>query len=55
MRATFPNSKGRLINGEYVKVMVYSTNTQTVPIVPQTAVLENPQGKYVYTLKEKHT
>lgn len=52
MRATFPNSKGRLINGEYVKVMVYSTNTQTVPIVPQTAVLENPQGKYVYTLKD---
>lgn len=51
MRATFPNPKGRLINGEYVKIMVYSTNTQTVPIVPQTAVLENPQGKYVYTLK----
>lgn len=51
MRATFPNPKGRLINGEYVKIFVYSTNTQKVPIVPQTAVMENPQGKYVYTLK----
>lgn len=51
MRATFPNPKGRLINGEYVKISVFSTNTQTVPIVPQTVVLENPQGKYVYTLK----
>lgn len=51
MRATFPNPKGRLINGEYVKVCVYSKNTQRVPIVPQTAVMENPQGKYVYTLK----
>lgn len=51
MRATFPNPKGRLINGEYVRTCVYSTNTQKVPIVPQTAVMENPQGKYVYTLK----
>lgn len=51
MRATFPNPKGKLINGEYVKVLIYSNNTVKVPIVPQTAVLENPQGKYVYTLE----
>lgn len=50
MRATFPNPKGKLINGEFVKATVYSDKTVTVPIVPQTAVLENPQGKYVYTL-----
>ncbi len=50
MRATFPNPKGKLINGEYVKVFLYSTNTQKIPIVPQTAVMENPQGKYVYTI-----
>lgn len=50
MRATFPNPKGRLINGEYVKIYVYSNKEVTVPIVPQTAVMENPQGKYVYTI-----
>lgn len=54
MRATFPNSQGKLINGEYVKIFVYSNKPVNVPIVPQTAVLENPQGKYVYKLNEKN-
>ncbi len=54
MRATFPNSKGKLINGEFVKIKMYSSAPVAVPIVPQTAVMENPQGKYVYTLDEKN-
>lgn len=54
IRATFPNPKGKLIHGEYVKVVIYSNTTVNVPIVPQTAVLENPQGKFVYTLNEKN-
>lgn len=52
MRATFPNPNGKLINGEFVKITVYSNKDITVPIVPQTAVMENPQGKYVYTLNK---
>lgn len=52
MRATFPNPNGKLINGEFVKVTVYSNNAVTVPIVPQTAVMENPQGKYVYKISD---
>lgn len=54
MRATFPNPEGKLINGEYVKIIVYSSSPETVPVVPQTAVLENPQGKYVYILDSKN-
>lgn len=54
MRATFPNPQGKLINGEYVKIFVYSNKPVSVPIVPQTAVLENPQGKYVYKLNDKN-
>lgn len=54
MRATFPNKEGRLINGEYVKVYVYSNKPVNVPVVPQTAVLENPEGKYVYVLKDNN-
>lgn len=54
MRATFPNKAGRLINGEYVKVYIYANKPANVPIVPQTAVLENPQGKYVYTVNSKN-
>lgn len=51
LRATFPNPDRKLINGEYVKISIYSNNKINVPIVPQTAVLENPQGKYVYKLE----
>lgn len=54
MRATFENPKSRLLSGEFVKVIVYSNNKVEVPIVAQTAVLENPQGKFVYTLDEKN-
>lgn len=54
MRATFPNPQGKLINGEYVKIFVYSNKPVNVPIVPQTAVLENPEGKYVYKLNDKN-
>lgn len=54
MRATFPNPQGKLINGEYVKIFVYSNKTVNVPLAPQTAVLENPQGKYVYKLNGKN-
>lgn len=54
MRATFENPKLRLLNGDFVKVIVYSKNTVNVPIVPQTAVLENPQGKYVYAVDDKN-
>lgn len=54
LRATFPNKERRLINGEYVKVIVYANKPVNVPIVPQIAVLENPQGKYVYTVDDKN-
>lgn len=51
MRATFTNPQGKLINGDFVKVIVYANNAVNVPIIPQTAVLENAQGKYVYKLE----
>ena len=53
MRATFPNPKGMLINGNYATVYIYSKEKENVPVVPQIAVLENPQYKYVYKIDEK--
>jgi len=53
MRATFKNPKGLLINGNYATVYVYSKEKDNVPVVPQVAVMENPQYKYVYKLDEK--
>jgi membrane fusion protein, multidrug efflux system len=52
MRATFPNPEKKLLNGEYVKIKMYSALTVNVPIVPQIAVMENPQGQYVYLIKK---
>ena len=53
MRATFPNPEGLLINGNYATVYVYSKQRQESPVVPQIAVMENPQYKYVYKLDAK--
>lgn len=53
MRATFPNPKGMLINGNYATVYIYSKEKENVPVVPQIAVMENPQYKYVYKIDEK--
>ncbi len=53
MRATFPNPEGLLINGNYTTVYVFSKEKENVPVVPLSAVMENPQYKYVYKLDEK--
>ncbi len=53
MRATFANPNSKLINGDYATVYVYSSEKQNLPVVPQVAVMENPQYKYVYKLDEK--
>ncbi len=53
LRATFDNPDGQLIHGDYASVILYSNSPVKVPVVPQVAVLENPQGKYVYKLDEK--
>ena len=50
MRATFPNPEGLLINGNYSTVYIYSKEKEDVPVVPQIAVMENPQYKYVYKI-----
>lgn len=55
LRATFPNPNKKLINGEFVKIKMYSSSPIDVPVVPQTAVMENPEGKYVYTIDKDGT
>ena len=53
MRATFANPNNALLHGEFVTVKLYSNNPVKTPIVPQTAVLENQAGKYVYKIDEQ--
>lgn len=53
LRATFKNPNNQLLHGEFVTVKLYSNNKVKVPVVHQTAVLENQAGKYVYKLDDK--
>ena len=52
LRATFQNPDNRLIHGDFVNVKLYANEPVNVPVVPQVAVQENQEGKYVYTLDE---
>ena len=54
LRATFPNPKDQLIQGDFGRIVIYSKSKDNVPAVPQVATLENQEGRYVYVLDEKN-
>jgi membrane fusion protein (multidrug efflux system) len=47
-RAELPNPKGLLHPGQFVRVMLSGAQRPNAILVPQRAVLEGPQGKFVY-------
>lgn len=49
-RAEIPNAKGILRPGQFVRVMLKGATRPNAVTVPQRAVLEGPQGKFVYVL-----
>jgi membrane fusion protein (multidrug efflux system) len=48
MRAELPNADGALRPGQFVRVRLGGATRQNAIAVPQAAVLEGPQGKFVY-------
>ncbi len=52
-RAELPNPKGELRPGEFVRVILSGAMRPNAITVPQRAVLEGPQGKFVYVVNEK--
>lgn len=54
MRATFPNPDNQLIQGDFGRIIIYSNEKDIVPVVPQTATMENQEGRFVYVLDEKN-
>ena len=54
MRATFPNPKDVLLQGDFGKVKIYSNKDDNMPIVPQSATMENQEGLYVYIMDEEN-
>ena len=54
MRATFPNPDDILIQGDFGRVKIYSNKNDKLPIVPQSATMENQEGLYVYIMDEQN-
>src|SRR6267143_1510025 len=53
-RAELPNPGGALKPGEFVRVILRGATRPNAVTVPQRAVLEGPQGKFVYVVSEKN-
>lgn len=54
LRATFPNPKDELLQGDFGRIIIYSKSKDDLPVVPQSATLENQEGLYVYVLDENN-
>jgi membrane fusion protein (multidrug efflux system) len=54
-RAEMPNPNGVLRPGQFVRVILRGATRPNAVTVPQRAVLEGPQGKFVYVVDEKGT
>jgi membrane fusion protein, multidrug efflux system len=54
-RAELPNPEGVLRPGQFVRVVLKGATRPNAVTVPQRAVLEGPQGKFVYIVDEKST
>ena len=51
LRAKFDNPDGFLVPGQYVTVLVSLSNPVKMPVVPQSAVLEDREGRYVFVVE----
>lgn len=52
LRATFENRDGKLSPGQFVRVALYGATRPDALAVPQRAVLDSPNGKFVYVIAE---
>lgn len=48
VRASIPNPENKLLPGTFAEVSMYLGDPMTVITIPQTAIIYDPQGNYVY-------
>lgn len=53
-RARFDNPAGFLVPGQYVTVLISRSQPVKRPVVPQAAVLEDREGRYVFVVDDQH-
>jgi membrane fusion protein, multidrug efflux system len=51
LRANVPNKENKLVPGTFVEVTLFLGQPQNVIIAPQTAIVYDPDGNYVYKLE----
>ncbi len=54
LRATFPNPDDALLQGDFGRIIIYSNKKDELPIVPQSATMENQEGLYVLIMNEEN-
>jgi len=54
VRAVFKNPDGIMIPGQYVTVLVARSEPRPMPVVPQSAVLEDHEGRYVLVVDDQN-
>ena len=54
LRATFPNPNAVLLQGDFGRIKIYSNKKDDMPIVPQTATMENQEGLYIYVMDKEN-
>lgn len=54
LRAVFANEDKRLLPGQFVRIRVITGQKDGVFVVPQTSVITNDQGKFVYVVNDKN-
>jgi RND family efflux transporter MFP subunit len=54
VRALFKNPEGTLLPGQYVTVLVARSEPKPMPVVPQAAVLEDHDGRYVLLVDDQN-
>ncbi len=54
VRAVFKNQDGTLLPGQYVTVLVSRSEPKSMPMVPQSAVLEDHDGRYVLLVDDQN-
>lgn len=55
VRAVFDNPKALLMPGQYVTVLISLKEAKQLPVIPQSAVLEDRKGRYVFVVDETNT
>ncbi len=54
-RTTFPNPDNSVLAGQFVRVKLVGLDVDQALLVPQAAVLQSPQGTFVYTVDAQNT